>query len=122
MRVSLAFVVAFFATCLALGPLAAQEKKPQTIMGWGTVVDPDGDCKVTGEADKVSITVPKTNHDLTYVDGVAIINSPRVVREVEGDFRVQVKIRAFVLPEMDTSSSGKFSFVGAGLLLQIAAD
>ena len=36
--------------CLLFGCLDAEDKKPQTIEGWGTVTDPNGDCKVKHES------------------------------------------------------------------------
>lgn len=94
-----------------------KERKAQTIEGWGTVIDPDRDCKVKEDGGKVTITVPTTHHDLTYTDDGKKLNAPRILRDVKGDFRVQVKVRAFPLPQANTSSSGKHSFVSSGLLV-----
>jgi regulation of enolase protein 1 (concanavalin A-like superfamily) len=102
---------------LLLGAGLAEEKKPQAVKGWGTVVDPDGDCQVAEEKGVVTITVPKTHHDLTHAADATKLNSPRILQEVSGNFRVEVKVKAFPLPEKDTSSSGKYSFVSAGLLI-----
>jgi regulation of enolase protein 1 (concanavalin A-like superfamily) len=96
-----------------------KEKKAQTIKGWGTVVDPDRDCKVTLDEGKVTITVPITCHDLTYQEDGTKRNAPRILQDLKGDFRVQVKVRVFPLPQENTSSSGKFSFVSSGLLMWI---
>jgi regulation of enolase protein 1 (concanavalin A-like superfamily) len=99
-------------------PIAfAEEEKAQTIKGWGSVVNPDGDCKVTRDKDKVTIAVPGTYHDLTFTDDVQKQNAPRILGELKGDFTVQVKVRAFPLPQANTSSSGRVSFVSAGLLI-----
>lgn len=96
-----------------------KEKKAQTIKGWGTVIDPDRDCKVTDDEGRVTISVPITYHDLTYTDDGAKLNAPRILQDVKGDFSVQVKVRMFPLPQANTSSSGKHSFVSSGLLLWI---
>jgi hypothetical protein len=58
-------VLAVFAVVQAA---PVKEKKAQTIKGWGTVIDPDRDCKVQEMEGKVTITVPVTHHDLTYVN------------------------------------------------------
>ncbi len=107
---------------VALGDLAAapvKERKVQTIKGWGTVIDPDRDCKVKEDGGTVTITVPTTYHDLTYTDDGTKRNAPRILQDVKGNFRVQVKVRAFPLPQANTSSSGKHSFVSSGLLVWI---
>lgn len=98
---------------LALG----EEKKPQLIEGWGEIIDPDGDCRVAEDQGDVAITVPKTRHDLTYADKNAKLNAPRVLQSVEGDFKLEVTVRAFPLPGDAASSGGQYSFVSAGLLV-----
>jgi regulation of enolase protein 1 (concanavalin A-like superfamily) len=100
-----------------LGVAFAEEEKAQTIKGWGKVVNPDGDCKVTREKDKVTIAVPGTHHDLTFTEDTLKQNAPRILGDVKGDFTVQVKVRAYPLPQANTSSSGKVSFVSSGLLI-----
>jgi regulation of enolase protein 1 (concanavalin A-like superfamily) len=111
------FLLATLTTCLGLCLARADETKQQSIKNWGTVVDPDGDCKVTEANGTLTITVPKTYHDLTHFEDQTKLNAPRVLQEVKGDFRVQVKVNSFPLPADNTSSSGKFSFVSAGLLV-----
>jgi regulation of enolase protein 1 (concanavalin A-like superfamily) len=105
---------------VALNVLAAapvKEKKAQTIKGWGTVIDPDRDCKLSEDRGRLTITVPATYHDLTYTEDGKKLNAPRVLQEVKGDFRVQVRVRAYPVPLPNTSSNDKHSFVSAGLLL-----
>jgi hypothetical protein len=113
----LAVAIGSVAAAMLLGVASADEKKVQEIKGWGAVVDPDGDCRVKAEDGKLTITVPKTYHDLTYADEVTKLNAPRALRDVEGDFRLEVTVKAFPLPEKDTSSSGRYSFVSSGLLV-----
>jgi hypothetical protein len=96
---------------------SAQGKKPQAVKGWGEVTDPDGDCRVAEEKGVLTITVPKTHHDLTYTADFTKLNAPRVLRPAEGDFTLTVKARAFSLPGDVESSSGVVSFVSAGLLV-----
>jgi len=103
---------------LALDSGLASEQKTQTIKGWGTVVDPDGDCKFAEDQGKLTITVPNVPHDFTFRDDFANQNGPRVLQEVEGDFSIQVRVKAFPRPAKNTSSAGgKYSFVGSGLLV-----
>lgn len=110
-------VLVSLATCFLLGLASAEEKKAQTIKGWGTVVDPDGDCQLKEDKGAVTLTVPKTYHDLTYTDDSTKLNAPRILQEVAGDFQLQVKVAAYPLPTANTSSSGRHSFVSTGLLI-----
>lgn len=82
--------------------------------GWGNVIDPDGDCKFTIEKGRLTITVPGKDHDL----GVERkrMNAPRVLREVEGDFIVQVKVSGTFRP-VDPDTDQRAAFQGAGLLV-----
>ncbi|MDB5308691.1 MAG: hypothetical protein JWO38_2893 [Gemmataceae bacterium] len=106
------------AFCVAVGAAPTPpEKKTPTIKGWGDVTDPDGDCRVAEDKGVLTITVPKTHHDLTYTDEYTKLNSPRVLQRVEGDFTLRVKIPAFPLPGDVASSGGQHSFVSTGLLI-----
>lgn len=115
MNRSFRWMLLSLAVCLPLS--AAPEKKPQSIKGWGQVTDPDGDCRVAEKKGEVTVTVPGIHHDLTYTDKYTKLNSPRVLQPVEGDFTLQVKVRAFPLPGDAASSGGQFSFVSTGLLI-----
>jgi regulation of enolase protein 1 (concanavalin A-like superfamily) len=99
---------------LLLEPGFAAEKKAQTIKGWGTVVDPDGDCKITENKDKVTMAVPGTHHNLTYGEDYTKLNSPRILQSAMGDFVLQVKVQAFPIPE---TSGEQISFTSGGLLV-----
>jgi regulation of enolase protein 1 (concanavalin A-like superfamily) len=76
-----------------------------TIPGWGKSEDPVGDCKFTIARNKLTIQVPPNEHLLDAERGV--MNAPRVLHEVEGDFIVQVKVTV----------EARTPFFGAGLLL-----
>jgi RNA polymerase sigma factor (sigma-70 family) len=82
--------------------------------GWGTATDPDKDCKFTYAKGNLTITVPGKDHDL----GVERqrMNAPRVLRPVEGDFIVQVKVSAKFKPE-EADTDDRAAFQGAGLLV-----
>jgi hypothetical protein len=64
-------------TGLIFGSATADKPNPQTIKGWGTVVDPERDRRVTEEGGKVTVTVAKTYHDLTHFDGETKLNALR---------------------------------------------
>lgn len=99
-----------------------KEKKAQTIKGWGTVVDPDRDCKIALDEGKVTITVPTTRHDLSVFENKPQHNAPRILQEVKGDFRARVKVRLFPQAQANTASGGNLSFISSGLLLWIDDD
>ena len=110
-----ALLVAVFASGF-LSPSFAEDKKAQTIKGWGEVVDPDGDCKIAEEKGKVTITIPGTYHDLNPTAAFDNLSGPRILHEAEGDFLVEVKVLPFPLPKPKTSTKNH-SYVGAGLLV-----
>jgi regulation of enolase protein 1 (concanavalin A-like superfamily) len=107
---------------LLLGSTRADDAQTRTIMGWGTVVDPDSDCQFSEAGGKLTITVPGTYHDLTHSEGRDQLNSPRVIQEVKGDFVAQVKVHAFPLPAENTSTSKGICFVSSGLLIWLDGD
>lgn len=105
------------AVCMPLVAAPALGEERQLVEGWGEIIDPDGDCRVAEDQGDVAITVPKTRHDLTYADKNAKLNAPRVLQSVEGDFTLEVTVRAFPLPGDAASSGGQYSFVSTGLLV-----
>jgi biotin carboxyl carrier protein len=110
-------VCASLAACVFFGIAPAQERKSPTIKGWGTVVDPDGDCKVRVDKGQMTLSAPMTWHDLTFSQDYTKSNAPRVLQKVSGDFRLTVKVGAFPLPGDVKSAGGSFSFVSSGLLV-----
>ena len=82
---------------------------------WGQVFDPDGDCTVEQKGPTLSLHVPPTAHDLSAELG--LVNSPRVLQEVEGDFVAQVKVCGTIHPTARPVIPGRISCQSAGLLL-----
>jgi regulation of enolase protein 1 (concanavalin A-like superfamily) len=113
--VRLAIVLLVAAPAAAFPP--PTKETPGKFPGWGDLVDPDGDCKVTEDRGVLTITVPKTQHDLTYQEDVTKINAPRVLQAVDGDFTLTVKVHAYASPKGLGTSSGKHVFVSAGILV-----
>jgi RNA polymerase sigma factor (sigma-70 family) len=86
-----------------------------TLKGWGTALDPADDCKFTVAPDTLTVTVPGTDHALCIERNQ--MNAPRVLRDVEGDFILQVKV-AGEFPDGGTSVvATRRAFHGAGLVL-----
>src|SRR4051812_586702 len=78
------------ASVLAGASMPGEQGEVLEIRGWGTAIDPDGDCKFSVEKGRVAIAIPGTVHALSAERGQ--VNAPRVLREVEGDFIAQVKV------------------------------
>ena len=77
------------------------------LKGWGQAIDPDKDCKFQAEKGGLTIVVPGKDHDLGIERGV--MNAPRVLRPVEGDFIVQVKVSGKFEPgDPDTDQRAAF--------------
>src|SRR5439155_620645 len=60
------------------------------LAGWGLAIDPDADCQFKPDGKTLSMQVPGSWHDLHPDSGK--LNSPRVLKEMEGDFAVIVKV------------------------------
>lgn len=87
--------------------------------GWGRLIDPDHDCKIAIKDGAVTMELPGTDHELAPKR--KRFNAPRVLREVEGDFVMQVRVCASFLPSSKSSVDGEDPRVAAGLVL-IPAD
>jgi regulation of enolase protein 1 (concanavalin A-like superfamily) len=86
---------------------------------WGDTIDPDGDCTIAAQGDVLTIQIPPTPHDLSAEIGR--INAPRVLREIEGDFRIQVKVSGALQP-IDAAVPGRVAFQSGGLLMWSDSD
>jgi regulation of enolase protein 1 (concanavalin A-like superfamily) len=99
---------------------------------WGDAVDPDGDCKFELEQreNRVKIFVPGQTHILSAEIGRT--NAPRMLRDIEGDFEVSVRVAGASRPGGKPTTTVYAPYHGAGLLiwqdqenyvrLEIAAD
>ena len=99
-------------------PPAAVFGGGQQIAGWGTPVDPLGDCKFTAENGGLTITVPGGQHNLHPAAPFQNVAAPRVLQKAKGDFDLQVQVLPSERPKPGTASNGiNNSFVAAGLLV-----
>lgn len=99
-------------TCLGAVALAQDDKS--LVKGWGRFIDPDKDCSARLEEGKLTISVPGKDHDLGVERNQ--MTAPRVLREVEGDFIIQVRITGEFKPG-EPATTERAPFNGAGLLL-----
>lgn len=106
-------VVVFLSAYVALSAPAPAERP--WVTGWDKPVDPDKDCKFIREKGTLTIEVPGTDHALALERGQ--MNSPRLLRDVEGDFVAQVRVSGTFKPSQNSTVKGRTPFVGAGLLL-----
>lgn len=91
------------------------EPNPFAQKNWDKPVDPGKDCKFKHEKGGLTITVPGTDHDLAIER--KLMNSPRVLRDVEGDFLAEVRVSGNFTPSQNSTTNERIPFVGAGLLL-----
>jgi regulation of enolase protein 1 (concanavalin A-like superfamily) len=90
------------------------------LAGWGTAIDPDGDCQITPEGNAVTMTIPATLHDLNAE--IDKYNAPRILRDVQGDFEIQVKVAGDFKPGTKSTRKGALPSMGAGIIVWRDAD
>jgi hypothetical protein len=108
------FLCVFATLLLACAVLATPAPEP-FVSGWGRPVDPDGDCKIKRGSNTLIIEMPGTDHDYDPVRNR--FNAPRILRELEGNFDLQIRTRIDCLPSAQSTVKGQPSFVSAGFLL-----
>jgi len=110
--------VFFLAACAPAAVWAGDPKPLQVVDGWGVLFDPDGDCQVQKDGDKLRIVVPGTLHTLSTA--LPTSNAPRLLQAVEGDFTIQVKVTGEVTAEPGTGiarGAGSVPFRRGGLVV-----
>jgi regulation of enolase protein 1 (concanavalin A-like superfamily) len=104
-----------------MGTTIVKKSGPRTdfegkeLEGWGTLIDPDGDCDVQVEGKALVMNVPGTLHDLNA--DIDKYNAPRILREVEGDFQMTVKVVGEFKPGAGSNRRGGLPFNGGGLFV-----
>jgi regulation of enolase protein 1 (concanavalin A-like superfamily) len=96
------------------------EPKGVDLPGWGTAFDPKKDCKFLDEKKRLTIKVTGSGHMAQVAQ--PMLNAPRVMREVEGDFVVTVKVVGDFKPGGKSTNPKTVPFNGAGILVWSDAD
>lgn len=92
----------------------------KTVPGVGSVTDPVGDSKISGDATGLTITVPAGDHTLDKER--SNMTAPRILQTVSGDFTAQVTISGDYPQNASTEIGGRRPFQGAGLLLMASPE
>jgi S1-C subfamily serine protease len=100
--------------------LGAPKTRDAVLTVWGEVVDPDGDCRLRLEKGALVGDVPGTLHDLNI--DINVINAPRVVQEIEGDFTVTVKVLGSFRPGRVRTGPKSVPYNGGGLVAWLDQD
>lgn len=87
----------------------------QRFAGWGVLVDPDGDCAAKVVNGRLMFTITG-RHDVSG-DAQGLMNAPRVLQEVEGDFVAFVKVGGEFKPVGPSTSDIYLPYNGGGLFI-----
>ncbi len=99
---------------LGSGVIAAPAPKP-FVSGWSNPVNPDRDCKIRRDEATLIIEMPGTDHDYDPIR--KHFNAPRILRDMEGDFEINVRVQIERRPSAKSTAKGQPSCVSAGFLL-----
>lgn len=111
-----ALVYCLLAVSCRLAPVGGADIQPfDVIPGWGTAVDPVGDCKFALDGGALSIHVGAGMHDLH--PGPQSVNAPLVLQEATGDFTIEVQVLDVTKAAPATITAGARSVFHAGTLV-----
>ena len=99
-------------------PRARDPLKPVEVLAEGShVIDPDGDCPVLLDRteNRATILVPGAAHLLSA--DIGRMNSPRILRDIRGEFEVRVKVTGTSHPGGRATTAQYAPYHGAGILL-----
>jgi regulation of enolase protein 1 (concanavalin A-like superfamily) len=110
------FVLALLPLLLVAAPVPKETDTQKLAKLFGTPVDPLQDCKFTLDGTRLTVTAGKGDHDLSVQNKV--LNAPRVLKEIEGDFEMRVKVSG-EYPKGAKSGTERTNivFYGHGLLV-----
>ena len=98
-------------------PEAKAKRNGATFEGWGKMTDPLEDTEVKVEEGKLTMTVPGGLHDINPTLGG--MKAPRILREVTGNFTLEVTVTGDFTPGQKSAKDGVVAFNGAGISLWV---
>ena len=93
----------------------ARELEGKPVEGWGLAIDPFGDSQFRGDGKALTLDVIGVHKD-EKAAGDESLKTPRVLREVEGNFVMTVKVAGDFKPEGNSTAAKYVPYNGAGLL------
>ena len=96
-----------------VGPYPEADSTP--LGDWGMAINPDNDCKIEDKGNALEISIPNTHHDLNADNDK--LNSPRVVREVSGDFSLTVRVTGKFNPGAKSTNPKAVPYIGGGIVV-----
>jgi regulation of enolase protein 1 (concanavalin A-like superfamily) len=116
MRHSLLTLACLLVACAVLAaPAPISREKELLGTTWSQKVNPDGDCHFVADKDALIIEIPGKDHDLWPKD--KRMNAPHLLKEVEGDFDLQVRVEVAPVVSEKSTAVKRAAFVAAGLIL-----
>jgi regulation of enolase protein 1 (concanavalin A-like superfamily) len=105
-----------FVSLVVAAPVPKETETDKLYRHFGSPVDPAKDCKFTLDGTKLTVNVGKGDHDLSVQSNE--MNAPRVLKEIEGDFTVSVKVSGdYPKGAKGASEKRTIAFYGAGILV-----
>ena len=97
------------------GLRAAAAQETVAVSAWGQPINADDTCQIRVTDEQVEISIAKGPRDLSAE--LNVTDAPRVMREVNGDFTVQVRVIPDFRLRGQSTITGRPVFCSAGLLL-----
>lgn len=89
---------------------AAEDERPL----FGKPIDPDGDCRIIQHDGAIELHVSESHHDLTLTPAGPVLNSPRVMRSIEGNFDLRAQVH---IKREKKQGPGRVRFASGGLVV-----
>jgi regulation of enolase protein 1 (concanavalin A-like superfamily) len=112
MKPFIVFIVLVFSTA---GPPAGSAQDASEGGVWGRPVNADDTCQIAVSGGQVKISIARGPRDLSAE--LNVTDAPRVMREVTGDFIIQVRVAPDFRLRGQSTITGRPVFCSAGLLL-----
>jgi len=101
---------------LGVESVHAGEKPGRQLTGWGVARDPSHDCGFYLADGSLLISVPGSARPHDLAADIHVINAPRVLQPVRGDFTIQVRVDGRFQPGGESTKAGRTAYNGAGIV------